>query len=242
MEAVRTRRFPKFANGGQAKWMFDTKMPNALTPVEKYLATPPGGVGPSGGKGISGIVSGGGASGKALIDFGHYLQALGYSVTEHPAFGGVHGGHAKNSFHYRGRAIDVNRGAGTSRKEQRYLAAIVPEAHRRGLRSIFMAPYHYNHAHFDTGRADGGLIRKYDTGGVLPPGYSLAFNGTGQNETVRTQQQEQALAAGATRLDRRDLALLAQYMASATGGSAITMDGRKVAETTNRYNYLPTGV
>jgi len=108
-----------------------------------------------------------------------------------------------------------------------------------------MVAGHYNHAHFDLGRghADGGLVRKYDRGGVLPPGFTTVYNGTGRNETVRTDKQEKALATAATtRLDRRDLALLAQYVASATGNPAITLDGRRVAETTNRYNYLPAGV
>jgi hypothetical protein len=191
----------------------------------------------------------GGAGGTkaALIAFGRWLQVRGYDVSEHPAFGGVtKGGHVSNSQHYRASAIDVNHGAGTSTREQNYLRQIIPEGHRRGLRSIFMTAGHYDHAHFDlgAGHKDGGLVpRKYDSGGILPPGYSLAFNGTGKNETVRTNQQEQAITSpGITRLDRRDLALLAQYMAQVVGTPAITMDGRRVAETTNRYNYLPAGV
>ena len=41
----------------------------------------------------------------------------------------------------------------------------------------------------------GALVAKYDTGGSLPPGLTLAYNGTGKNETVRTAEQEAALAA-----------------------------------------------
>jgi hypothetical protein len=33
----------------------------------------------------------------------------------------------------------------------------------------------------------------FDSGGYLPTGLSLAYNGTGQPEVIRTQQQEQAL-------------------------------------------------
>lgn len=188
-------------------------------------------------------ISGGGAGTKAgLIAFGRWLQQAGYSVSEHPAFGGVDGVHVDRSQHYRASAIDVNRGGGTSAREQAYLRRILPEAHRRGFRSIFMSPGHYNHAHFDLGQghADGGQVRKYDTGGTLPPGYTMAFNGTGKNETIRTAEQEKNLNAP-VRIDRRDLAQLAALFG---GGSAaaVNMDGRKVAELTNRYNYLPAGV
>jgi hypothetical protein len=194
-------------------------------------------------------VGGPGAGGTkpGLVNYGRWLQVRGYQVSEHPAFGGVTGGHVKGSQHYRASAIDVNHGAGTSAREQAFLRRVIPEAHRRGFRTIFMDPRlgHYDHLHVDLGQGhkDGGLVaRKYDRGGVLPPGYTTVYNGTGRNETVRTDRQEKALAAATTRLDRRDLALLAQYVANATGNPAITMDGRRVAETTNRYNYLPAGV
>ena len=38
-------------------------------------------------------------------------------------------------------------------------------------------------------------VVKYDSGGVLKPGFTLAYNATGRNETVRTAAQERALAA-----------------------------------------------
>lgn len=79
----------------------------------------------------------------------------------------------------------------------------------------------------------------YDKGGTLPPGYTLAFNGTGKNETIRTAEQEKNLNAP-MRIDRRDLAQLAALFGGGT--SAVNMDGRKVAELTNKYNYLPAGV
>ncbi len=99
---------------------------------------------------------------------------------------------------------------------------------------------HFNHVHLAL--ADGGLVpsRKFDTGGILPPGYTLAFNGTGRNETVRTANQENSLS-GPLRLDRRDIALLAAHIAGAASPS-VHMDGRKVAEITNSYSYLPAGV
>lgn len=103
-------------------------------------------------------------------------------------------------------------------------------------------PLHRNHVH--VAMAKGGQVRtrKYDTGGTLPPGYTLAFNGTGKNETIRTAPQEKALSGGQVRLHRADIQLLAAHIAAAASPS-VHMDGRKVAEVTNTYNtYLPAGV
>lgn len=85
---------------------------------------------------------------QALLNFGRYLQSQGYTVGENPAFGHV-GTHSKGSRHYSGRAIDVNHGAGTSRREQAYLDKIVGLAKLYGLRSIWRQKDHFNHAHFD---------------------------------------------------------------------------------------------
>jgi hypothetical protein len=41
-------------------------------------------------------------------------------------------------------------------------------------------------------------FKTYDSGGLLPRGLSLAYNGTGSSETVRTSQQEADLARGTT--------------------------------------------
>lgn len=197
--------------------------------------------------GEGGVTGGGGGGTRAgLIAFGRWLQKRGYDVTENPAFGGVHGGHSKDSQHYRGNAIDVNHGAGTSAREQRFLRQIIPEGHRRGLRSRFMVAGHYNHAHFDLGPGHvlGGQVKatKYDGGGLLPPGATLAVNNTRKPETVRTHEQEKALHGGPMRIDRRDLALLASYIVNAVAGQHIRMDGRKVAETVRGYDYLPRGI
>jgi tape measure domain-containing protein len=121
-----------------------------------------------------GYQGGGGGSYAGLVAFGRWLQTMGYTVSEHPAFGGVTmGAHVRGSKHYIGHAIDVNRGAGTSATEQRALAKIIGPAHAAGFRTIFMAPGHYNHAHVD-----------FDSGGLLPPGLTMAYNGTRHNERV----------------------------------------------------------
>jgi phage-related protein len=140
----------------------------------------------------------GGGSGDKLVAFGKWLQSQGYSVSEHPAFGGVtSGGHTNGSRHYSGRAIDVNAGSGTSKAEQQKLAAIIDDAHRAGLRSIFMAPGHYNHAHFDY--AKGGQfspqaagVFKYDQGGWFNPG-QVGTNQLSQPEAVLTPDESRGL-------------------------------------------------
>lgn len=88
-----------------------------------------------------------------LLAFGRQAQKLGYRVGENPNFGsGRVGKHVAGSKHYKGNAVDINWSAGTSRKEQNMLRKLLPLAERYGLRSIFMQPGHYGHAHFDTGR------------------------------------------------------------------------------------------
>jgi phage-related protein len=120
----------------------------------------------------------GGGNYAGLVAFGRWLQSMGFRVSEHPAFGGVEPVHTKNSAHYRGAAIDVNAGAGTSAAEQRKLAGIIGPAHMAGFKTIFMAPGHYNHAHI-----------AYDSGGVLPTGTSLVRNATGKPEAILNPQQ-----------------------------------------------------
>lgn len=102
-------------------------------------------------------------------------------------------------------------------------------------------PLHRNHLHVAMNQ--GGLVpmRRYDNGGGLAPGVTLAVNGTGQTETVRTAQQEKTLNAGSNRLDIRDLQLLAQYITAASA-RPINVDGRRLAEIVHSYGYLPGGV
>ena len=114
---------------------------------------------------------------------------------------------------------------------------------RRGRDHRFPSQWPQHEDHLHVAMAGGGLVpRRYDTGGILPPGVTLAVNQTGRNETIRTHEQEQALGDGRwMRLDRRDLALLAQYIAQASN-RPIHMDGRKVAEIVHGYSYLPGGM
>lgn len=68
---------------------------------------------------------GAGPLGTNLISIGRNLQAQGFRVSEHPAFGGVLGGHSSGSYHYMGRAIDINWGApGQSAEEMEVLTGL----------------------------------------------------------------------------------------------------------------------
>lgn len=103
-----------------------------------------------------------------IVGLGRRFQAMGASVSEHPAFGGVSmGGHGRTSLHYTGQAIDVNTRPGTSSQEQRELAPLRDLANRLGFRTIFMAPGHFNHLHADTGGAGGSM------GGAIAPAVVL---------------------------------------------------------------------
>jgi hypothetical protein len=85
---------------------------------------------------------------KGLIDFGHFLQSRGFRVSENSRFGGVEPVHVRGSDHYKDRAIDVNFAPGTSAREQRAIDAILKYAAQYGMKYIWRAPGHYNHAHF----------------------------------------------------------------------------------------------
>ncbi len=88
----------------------------------------------------------------ALRAFGELIQSLGGRVSENSMFNGGHritGGHVKNSRHYKDRALDINFGPGTSRKEQQLIDKYLPLAQQYGLRSIWRKPGHFNHWHVD---------------------------------------------------------------------------------------------
>lgn len=104
---------------------------------------------------------GGGYAKGGLVEFGRLLQSRNFRVNEHPAFGGVRGKHAPNSFHYKGQAIDVNYGpGGTNAIEQRAIDGIIGMAKDYGLRTIWRTAGHFNHAHFDTGGSGGSMLGK----------------------------------------------------------------------------------
>jgi len=83
-----------------------------------------------------------------LVPFGRWLQSKDYNVSEHPLFGGVHPVHAKNSWHYKAGAIDVNH---DQSDEKNAINKVINVARQYGLRVIWQVADHFNHAHFDIG-------------------------------------------------------------------------------------------
>lgn len=85
-----------------------------------------------------------------LIAFGKALQAQGWSVIEHPQFGGVHPVHAPGvSLHYKpgnghGNAIDV------SRADLSGAMGVVQAANAAGLGAKWNCAGHHDHIHVDT--------------------------------------------------------------------------------------------
>ena len=100
---------------------------------------------------INGYADGG------LIQFAKKIQGMGYDVSEHPMFGGVHPVHTAGSQHYNkqgpggGGAIDVNADPWNSRfpSEKAAIDKIIGLGNQYGLRAIWQVASHFDHAHFD---------------------------------------------------------------------------------------------
>lgn len=82
-----------------------------------------------------------------LIAFGKQLQSMGYKVSEHPAFGGVHPVHVKGSQHYIGEAIDVNADTGFRGGEKAALDNANKMALNAGFKTLWQVAGHYDHLH-----------------------------------------------------------------------------------------------
>lgn len=60
-----------------------------------------------------------------VVGIGRQLQRMGFTVSEHPAFGGVNAQHSPTGGHYDARAIDVNSAADETRAEVAQIARLL---------------------------------------------------------------------------------------------------------------------
>lgn len=86
----------------------------------------------------------------SLVAYGRQLQAAGYRVSEHPAFGGVH--HVHHGWaHYAGRAIDINIGRGIKEAynpaTRARFDALAAQARAAGYTVLWKVAGHYDHIH-----------------------------------------------------------------------------------------------
>lgn len=159
--------------------------------------------GPSGGGSFGGGPAGGGAIGGGWQSIWSVVKAAipqaRINSTFRPGDPGYHG---------RGKAIDFGFGSGPGGAGSAGLASInrfLHDRYGRNLAELIYSgigddrpdlkngrPLNYGAA---TNRAHKNHVHAavYDSGGWLKPGYTLAYNGTGQAERVRTAEQEAAL-------------------------------------------------
>jgi hypothetical protein len=109
-----------------------------------------------------------GFAGGGLVGFGKRLQKLGFNVAEHPAFGGVHPVHSKNSLHYSGNALDINYDGHGQAFETAKINSILGLVKSAGLRSIWQVKDHFDHLHVDTGKG-GSMIGGFISNLVTKP-------------------------------------------------------------------------
>ena len=90
---------------------------------------------------------------------GLLLQSLGFDIAENPHFGGVHPVHTNGSYHYSGRAIDINWPTGGS-EELSKLNLIAPYIAKFGPKDPFIEDPGGSNQHGHFAYAMGGLVGK----------------------------------------------------------------------------------
>ncbi len=110
-----------------------------------------------------------------IVALGSFLQAHGFQVGEHPAFGGVAPVHTDGSWHYRSGAIDVNFGAGESASEKTAITPLIPHITELGYGVIWLSEGHFDHAHFDLGGARAGIVGDFAGSMYGPSVFEISF-------------------------------------------------------------------
>lgn len=119
--------------------------------------------------GAVGAVRGGGdfgmsllAGGSGIVGLGRQLQSMGFSVGEHPAFGGVAPVHTQGSYHYQGRALDINADShpwGEARALDWLYARLLPLYNSGVIKELlWRTAGHFDHLHL--AMAQGGIVTK----------------------------------------------------------------------------------
>lgn len=122
----------------------------------------------------------------ALVDVGKTLQGQGFLVGEHPAFGGVAPVHATNSYHYSGRALDINWPGADEYGQLNALAGNLRQQLGDRIQEMYWPAYdpvggHSGHLHLAMFK--GGVIKEPVLGRGIRTGMSYSFGETGP-ETV----------------------------------------------------------
>jgi hypothetical protein len=94
--------------------------------------------------GRNGKVKAGGGPVRGVKDIAKLAQQMGLNVGEHPDFGGVAPVHAKNSYHYRKRAIDVS---GDPEKMRRFANEVAKRHGKRVAELFWRGSGHVNIKH-----------------------------------------------------------------------------------------------
>jgi hypothetical protein len=135
-----------------------------------------------------GTISAGGASG--LVGVGNALQSKGFLVGEHPAFGGVAPVHVEGSYHYRGRALDINWPGADEVSRLNALGVGLREQLGSRIAELFYPaydPYGGHQGHLHLAMAKGGRINE-EVFGIGLSGRSYSFGERGP-ETVLNDVQ-----------------------------------------------------
>lgn len=171
-------------------------------------------------------------AGGGIIGLGRQLQEQGYQVGEHPAFGGVRGRHAENSYHYRGQAIDVNAdGKGQAYENQRLDAL---NARLKGMPGIaellWRVAGHFDHLHVAMGGGGGGPLGNLGAGAKAQRLKRVMWDGPGGALGKLGQRGLDAVLGGAqSRLDAIAASMGGDLLGedAFTGGGGATSAGGK---------------
>jgi TP901 family phage tail tape measure protein len=109
--------------------------------------------------------AGSAAGSRDIVELGRALQREGYTVGEHPAFGGVSGVHVAGSYHYRGRALDINADSmpgGEMANLDRLNKQLMKNP--KVVELLWRVANHFDHLH--VAMQQGGIVQDFARAGV----------------------------------------------------------------------------